>query len=147
MRPHSIVRFERFFLASLLLAVINTALSFRSSMALLNADPLVGQTGYAVAMLVGTLAISIGLQLLLWFFIARKASNVAKWILVVLTVLGIATSIPSIGVLMTQGVVTLSVTLLITVLQIIAIIHLFRPDAKTWLEARGTTAAHTDVFR
>jgi hypothetical protein len=145
-RPHSIIRFERFFLASLLLGLLNTVFSFRHSVSLLNADPIIGGTGYAIGMLVTTLVISIGIQLLLWFFIARKASNVAKWILVVLTVLGFVMAIPSIGTLMAQGAVTLIFTFFITVLQIIAIIHLFRPDAKAWLESRGTMGTNPDIF-
>ena len=146
MRPQSIIRFERFFLASLLLGLLNTALSFGTSMAQLDADPILRGTGYVMVMMISTLVISFGIQLLLWFFIARKASNVAKVILVVLTVLGFAAMIPSIGTLIQQGPITLTFTFLLTVLQIIAIIHLFRPDAKAWLESSGKTAPDSDVF-
>ena len=66
--------------------------------------------------------------------------------LVVLTVLGFVMAIPSIGTLMAQGAVTLIFTFFITVLQIIAIIHLFRPDAKAWLESRGTMGTNPDIF-
>ena len=145
-RPHSIIRFERFFLASLVLSLINMIISFSHSMKLLNADPIIGGTNYAAVMLILTLGISLGIQLLLWFFIARKASNVAKWILVVLTVLGIVTSIPSLGALASQGIGILTIAVIITSLQIIAVIHLFRPDAKAWLESGGKTGPDANVF-
>ena len=155
MRPRSIIWFERFFLASLLLSLLNTGLSFGTLMALLNADPIIGGTGYAEVAMIATAGIRFGIQLLLWFLIARKASNIAKWILVALTVLGIASLIPSIWMLMEYelttlmeegGAVTLTVTFLITVLQIAAIFYLFRPDAKAWLESSGKTAPDSDVF-
>ena len=147
MRPRSIIRFERFFLAALLLGLLNTVLTFPSTMVRLNANPIIEATRYPVTMMIAMLAISFGIQLLLWFFIARKASNAAKVILVVLTVLSIASKITTIGTLMTQDIVTLTGSFLITILKIIAIIHLFRPDAKVWLKSRGTRNIDPSVFR
>lgn len=147
MRPQSIVLFERFFLASLILGVINSALSFNNTLALMNADPAAAQLGFGAAFIVGTLVFSVAIQLALWFFIARTASDVAKWILLALTALGIVMALSSMGTLAQQGTLTLVLALFIMLLQIIAIVMLFRADAKAWFAAKGRTDTNPDVFR
>lgn len=81
--------------------------------------------------------VGILVPLLLWYFIARRASNVAKWIYVVLTALGLLGFVSSLAnPLVAKGVIT--VLGLNTVgLQFYAAWLLFRPDASAWLDSRG----------
>lgn len=137
MRPASIVGFERFFLASLALGLINSVLSYRSSMALVQADPAMVEMGFGSGFIITTLAFGFGIPLLLWFLIARKASNVAKWIVVVLTAIGMLSIVMSFSTLAERGSVTVLISLVTLALQLFAIYLLFRPDAKAWLESKG----------
>lgn len=78
------------------------------------------------------IAIGVVIALLLWFFIARRGSNVAKWILVVFTVFAIGSLVLG----FTTGAVILDaggiVRLVAVALQTAAVAFLFRPDAAAW---------------
>jgi drug/metabolite transporter (DMT)-like permease len=76
------------------------------------------------------MAISLLIPLLLWYFIARRASNIAKWILVVMTLLGLLFVNLDPGQL---GSLAGIASLAVTILQLVAIVLLFRADARTWL--------------
>ena len=147
MRPYSIIQFDRFFLSSMGLGIINVALSFQDNLARLEADPTTAQMGLGSGFLVLTTSLGFAIPLLLWYFVSRRASNVAKWILIGLTALGVLTIIPSLQQLAQVGTFTVVATLLITALQIIALTFLFRGDAKTWLASRGRSGTDPDVFR
>lgn len=143
MRPASITMFDRLFIGSLVLGLLNTALSYGSVMEQLKADPAVAEMGMATpGFLIGAAAFGYGISLLLWFFISKKASNVAKWILTVLTVLG-ALMIP-LSITATPLVETI-ITLVLTALQLAAVWFLFRPDAKVWFE-HGTKGVDPATF-
>ena len=143
MRPQSITMFDRLFLGSTALSVVNAAVSFDSTMGMLEADPAVAGTGMAgTGFVIASVAIGIGISLLLWFLIARKASTAAKWILTVLTLLG-AVMIPfSIG---TLPLVPAIFSAIITVMQLAAVYFLFRPDAKAWFD-HGPEGTDYNVF-
>jgi hypothetical protein len=136
MRPASIVNFERLYLGAIVVGIINTILSWEQAKATLAAQPNSAILGPDFLYIVA--ALSILVPLLLWYFIAKKASVVAKWILVVLFLLGL------IGTLMTiqagtypQGIYA-ALTALTTLLQAGAVWMLFRPDAKAWFaDGRG----------
>ena len=76
------------------------------------------------------MAISLLIPLLLWYFIARRASNIAKWILVVMTLLGLLFVNLDAGQL---GSLAGIASLTVTILQLVAIVLLFRADARAWL--------------
>ncbi|WP_222559296.1 hypothetical protein [Caenibius sp. WL] len=147
MRPQSIVLFDRVFLLSLGLGMINTALSFQDSLAYMQADPATAQAGFGAGFLIFTQAVSFAILLLLWYFIARRASTVAKWILVVLTAIGTLAVLPTLSTLAERGLFTMIVALIITAMQIFALVCLFRADAKAWFKARGQSGANPDIFR
>ncbi|WP_296717666.1 hypothetical protein [Erythrobacter sp.] len=132
MRPASITMFDRLFLGGLALGLVNTAIAYNSTMEQLQADPAVAELGLATpGFFIGSAAFGYGISLLLWFLISRKANNVAKWILTVLTVIG-ALMVPlSLGEL---DLFASIVTVIATVLQVAAVWMLFRPDAKSWFE-------------
>lgn len=137
MRPTSIAQFDRYFLASLALGLINSVLSYRANVALLEADPALAQTGFGSGFVVTVVLFALGIPLLLWYFISRRASNIAKWILVVMTGLGLPLMIPTLPDMAERGGPTLFITVVLTALQLLAISYLFRQDARDWLAIRG----------
>lgn len=137
MKPDSIVRFDRFFLGSLALGLINSVVSFQRSQAMLEADPATAELGFGSGFLISIILFSLGIPLLLWFLISRRASNVAKWILVILTALGLLFMIPMAGEILSGGLLENGLTLGVTGLQLIAIYFLFQRDARDWLESKG----------
>ena len=93
----------------------------------------------------GTLAVGVVIgilvPLLLWYFIARRASNVAKWIFVVLTAVGLLGFLSALAnPMVPKGLVTL-LGAAGTGLQVYGAWLLFRPDAAAWLDAKGADGA------
>ncbi len=135
MRPSSIVRFDRLYLASIVLGLIGNAIEWPVTMARLNENPETAALGSAAAIAAGgMIAAGTLIALLLWFFIARRASTVAKWILVVFTVFAIgslAIGLSSGAVIMDAGGIVRIVAVL---LQTVAVGFLFRRDAAAWFE-------------
>jgi len=137
LRPNSIIQFDRFFLGSLALAAISSVFSMQDTLS----DPRIASSGLGLGFVVGVQVFSFSLLLLLWFFISRNASNVAKWILTVLTVLGVLMTISSLPTLAGRGLLSMAAAAVITVLQIIAVVFLFRADAKAWFASKGGLAS------
>lgn len=130
MRPKSIVLFERLYLGGWALGVVNTVLTWSAVRANPNMVAVDQQVG---SWYVPTLtAIGLAIPLLLWFFIARKASVVAKWIMVVFTALGVlGIAFAGLSGTLVAGLSTLlSVTSV--VLNIVAAALLFRADSREW---------------
>jgi hypothetical protein len=130
MRPASITIFDRLFLGSLVLGLVNAFLSYDATIAQLEADPAVADIGLAgPGFVIATMGFGFGISLLLWFLISRKAVGVAKWVLVVLTVIGLlGMPMALAGAPLLQAATSLG----LTVMQLAAIWFLFRPDAKAW---------------
>ena len=135
MRPNSIVWFERLFLGSVVLGVANMFLHY----AVLR-DYSISRGGSPLGPIFGIILVMI-ISLPIWFFIARRASNVAKWITVVLTVLGLFSmfgSYPKAAAISpTYGFLSVVVSLL----QAAAVAFLFRKDAVVWLKSKGRDAS------
>ncbi len=93
--------------------------------------------GLGDSFLAVTLAFGFAVSLLLWFLIARRASNIAKWILTALTALGLLWLPGTLANARAMGALELLLVLVITVLQLVAIWFLFRPDARAWLEGKA----------
>ena len=130
MRPTSIVLFERLFLLSLAIALVNGFLQYDALVAQVGNDPALAQLGWGSGAILVVMAISLLIPLLLWYFIARRASNIAKWILVVMTLLGLLFVNLDPGQL---GSLAGIASLAVTILQLVAIVLLFRADARAWL--------------
>ena len=138
MRPKSIELFEKVYLGSIVIGLINTALSWSQVNALMN-DPRVQATGMGTGTLVLGVIVGILIPLLLWYFIARRASNVAKWIYVVLTALGLLSLLNSLAVNVSLAPkdLTLIVATVSVLFQVYGAWLLFKPDAVAWLESKG----------
>jgi hypothetical protein len=135
MRPSSIVRFDRLYLLSIVIGLVGNAVEWPVSIARLNADPNTAALGGAVIGFAGAMiALGTLIALLLWYFIARRGSTVAKWILVVFT--GIAIGSLLIG--FRSGAVIVDTGGIIRVvaiaLQTAAVALLFARDAAPWFE-------------
>jgi len=139
MRPQSIVMFERLYLGAILVGIVNTVIGWHQSLALLQAQPIPLGPGF----LYFTTAIGILIPLLLWYFIARQGSVVAKWVLVALFVLGLLGYVLALS----RGTVFAGVSTILGVIALLmqasAIWMLFRPDAEAWLS--GTDSGSRDV--
>ena len=132
MRPKSIVLFERIVLLSLLLGIVNSLLISDRLTADAAAQGMSGNSVFVIQ------AITIVIYLLLIYFISRKASPVAKWIYVVLGVLGIVIAVAGISQTLGFGIPTLIITIVQYGLLIASIWLLFRPDANAWFaDGRG----------
>jgi hypothetical protein len=143
MRPHSILMFERLFLGSLALSTVASVLAYDDVLAELERDPAMAQLGLGGGFLVGMLALGMAIFVLLWFLIARKASRVAKWILVVFVAVGLASLAVSLADSFTPDVNTL-LSLSSYALEVAAVVYLFHADAVAWL--RGEAPADPATF-
>ena len=70
----------------------------------------------------------------MWHLIAHRASNAAKWILVVFTVIGVLLALPGLAGPWNS---TLALSLMVYALEVLAVVYLFRPDARAWLDGKG----------
>lgn len=138
MRPASIIRFDQLYLGALALGIASSVFVYVTTTAPLGSGPSGDGLGRLIeAVMIGLSAIGFFISLLLWFFISRKASNVARWLLVALTVIGTLGSLPLLfqTAPMLPTVVPLwqaVVTIIGTTMQIAAAWFLFRPDAHAW---------------
>ncbi len=133
MRPSSIVRFDRLYLASIAVGLIGNILEWPVTMARLAENPDTAALGSSAAVAAGgMIVIGVVIALLLWFFIAQRASTVAKWILVVFTVFAVGSLLLGFSsgavILDTGGIVRI----VAVALQTAGVVFLFRPDAAAW---------------
>ena len=134
-RPLSIVKFDRCYLAAIVIGLLNTALSWPASMEKIQTS------GQSPALLIGATLIGFGITIALWYFIARRGSAIAKWIATVFLALALVGLLISLatgnypkGLSGVIGIVT-------TTLQAISVWLLFQPDTKAWFgETRGPVA-------
>ena len=140
MRPESVVMFERLFLLSLALSAGALVVGYDDMMRAVLSDPSMRQFGFGSGLIIGMIVASFAVYLLLWWLIARRASNVAKWILVVFVALGLA-SLPA--VLTGPMSVLLLLNLAVYALEVAAVVFLFRADAKAWFRGEPQSDATT----
>jgi hypothetical protein len=131
LRPQSIIRFEQFYVAICLITVLEQILTF---LGLSGPDEARDLSPVVVGFIV---AVTYGILFLFWYLIVWRASNVAKWVLVVMTGLGLLGTIPIITTQAVSHPLYAGFTAVITGLQLIAIVFLFRRDAAEWLRSRG----------
>lgn len=167
MRPESIRQFEYFYLGSIAVAVAN--LLFQLSQigtAYMGLGALGGlgeagsdtaATGLVVAVVVVSVLLAAVIPLVLWYFTARRANNVAKWMIVVLGVFGalrLLLILVMLGALIVSRMPTPDYVWLTMVLGFItelfhvaAIVFLFTREAREWFASGGVgPAVHEDIF-
>ncbi len=128
-RPQSIIWFERLYLGGVAVGLANTVFNWSSIQEQVAATP--NSEMLPSWFMSATIAIGIGINLLLWYFVAMRGSVVAKWIVVVFFVLGLLGVVQT----MVSGATTGSSTIIgsvVLALQAGAVFMLFRPDTKSW---------------
>jgi hypothetical protein len=136
MRPTSIINFERFYLGAMALGLVNSAMTWSQTQELMN-SPEVAAAGLGSGFLFTTMAIGLIIPLLLWYFIARRGSNIAKWILVVLFGIGLLGFLASLANPLMPGGLSMVLGIAGIAIQGYAVYMLFRPDAVAWLTGAG----------
>lgn len=136
MRPVSIVRFEQAYLGSIVLWLVNLALGWKTRLGALDSNPAFASNPQmaelAQTMMIGTTVVMLALWLLLWYFTARRASEVAKWVIVALfglSVIGLPFTLMSYPVV---GALSTVLSLATFALTAYAVWLLFQPDARAW---------------
>ncbi|WP_420605887.1 hypothetical protein [Novosphingopyxis sp.] len=137
MRPASIKKFEIAYLANLIVGAVGTIFNWDVTLEQFQAG-----AGAALSpmILIAILVVAYAISLLLWYFVARRASNIAKWIVVVFTLFGLI-GLPAFFVgafSLVKGIGLLSLLLSVT-----AVIFLFMPDARLWFAGYGNDDPET----
>lgn len=147
-RPASIVRFEQLYLGCWILGLINLALSWNTQIAALHNNPAAVQMGegFMQGAMIGGAVLTSLVTLLLWYFAARRGSAVAKWIITVLAGLGVIGFLFSFVTPAPVPILTRVLGLLVLVLQVAAVVHLFRPDTKAWFGETPIGPTPTDTL-
>ena len=167
MRPESIRQFDYFYLGSIGVAVANLLFQLNqlgtAYVGLGSFGGLEGEAGGAptillfVVITVVSVLLAAVIPLILWYFAARRASQVAKWLIVVLRGFG---ALRPILVLVLLGALivtraptpdyvwmTMVLSFATELLHMAAIAFLFPRDAREWFASGGVgPAAHEDIF-
>jgi hypothetical protein len=124
MRPTAVIVFERLFFLTILLGVLQDVIG---------SDQIAGKSSAPFMVFVQVFTVVVIVSLVL--FVSRRRSITAKWILVVISVLGI----PAMWGVFASGNLHGSsiISLIQGILQIIALGMLFIPSSRSWLS--GTT--------
>lgn len=138
-RPSSIVAFERLYLASIAVTVLNFALFWSSKREAVMASAQI-QAQPALAKLVMpiffiTVALVVLVSLLFWWLVARQGSVVGKWLVIVTESLGVLVQIPALLALLggrANPVASVATELLATLLAVAGAAMLLRGDAQPW---------------
>jgi hypothetical protein len=146
MRPRSIILFERIYGFSIVLGLVLGALMLMRLSSFMPAGGAPQVAAMIPTIMVVSMVGGIAINLLLLFFIARRGSNVAKWIFVVLFALAV---IGMAGGLLNSAAHVTWIARLPSIVQIaiqaVCVWLLFRPDAAAWLEGRALNDL-TDTF-
>lgn len=133
-RPRSIAIFEIAYLAALAISLAGPFLIWPALTVSVAEQAHVGAgaAGVVNGVLIGGILIAAALGLLLWWFVARRGSNVARWIAVVL--LGYSLVSSAFGLAGFGGALDLlgALSLLGMVFTAVALATLFMPDARAW---------------
>lgn len=134
-RPKSIENFELCYLGSVLLGAVNAAITWKDANSTVEAAQtraMLGDWFMPLAMVFG-----VTISLLLWYFTARSASVVAKWVVVVFFGFSVAGFLVTLAVGSRPEGIPGILSVVILALNAVAVWMLFRPDARAWF---GETA-------
>jgi hypothetical protein len=132
-RPKSIRLFETFYLGSVLVEAVNTAMTWAETSAnpqTMDVKQMLGPWFPALLTV-----FTFTLWLLLWYFTARARSNVARWAVVIFYALALIGFVFSLAVGAPPAAIPLSLSVVSLVLTTLAVVCLFRRDAVTWVGA------------
>lgn len=142
-RPASIVRFEQFYLGHIVVGLVGSVVALFGGN-----NPALAQTNETIGPWFVPAILGLGLltQIAFFYFIGRKGSAVAKWLLVALTAINLmGAAFLVFGLVTGFGADARSTTgsafsLGASVLLIAAVGMLFRPDTSAWFDETGPAA-------
>lgn len=126
MRPASIVTFERIIILVILLGFVTTALTWDGAVAMAR------RQGIGESLLIALGALSLAINLLLLWLIARRRSAAAKWIFILLSAGGLAMALIGAGAIASLPLPLIMLNVVQWLLTLYAIWLLFRPDSRGW---------------
>ena len=132
-RPKSIQLFELFYLGSVLVGAVNTAMTWAETSTSTEAAQVKQMLGQWFLPL--STVFLYTLWLLLWYFTARLRSNLARWVVVVFYVLALVGFVLTLGAGATPAGLPFALSAVSLILTTIAVIFLFRRDAVAWFGA------------
>jgi len=144
-KPNSIVLFDRLFMGSLVLGVLNFIFGWNELSAKLASSPEMAATGFGTGFLITSFAIGMIINLIIWYFISARASKIAKWILTAFFVIGLLSMLSNMNNPLGPQGISLAIALVISVIQAAAIYMLFRPDSIAWFSRKPPV--DPDTFR
>lgn len=139
-RPPSIISFERLYLGSIALYILNAALFWSQMRGAMDQSPQIqanpDMATVVGGIMVGSLVVTVLVSILFWWLVARQASVAGKWLVVGTEAIGALFALFALYKLATgssPNPAGTAVGLVVTGLAIAAAAMLFRPDAKVWL--------------
>ena len=139
MQPESIRKFTLAYLGSLVVSLVATFLGYEVLLAQVEAQSASSGVALGTGAIAGGILLNIAITLLLWYLAARKGFTIAKWLIVLLFLFSLVTSVP--GIFAGGLAVYEAVSLLAIILQAVAVYYLFQPDAKAWFSGERTADA------
>ena len=144
-KPDSIVLFDRLFLGTLALSLLNFIVGWEELSAKLARTPEFAASGFGNGFIVATFAGGMIINLIIWYFVSARASKIAKWILTVLFAFGLISMLRNFNDPLGPQGLTLGMALIVTIIQAAAIYMLFRPDSIAWFSRKPPV--DPDTFR
>lgn len=130
-RPQSIIWFARLYLAAVILGLVGTLAYYPA----LRAWSVARDSSPGAILIVAVFDLLI--SLVLWFFVARRASSIGKWLLIGVVLIGLANLAFGIRGYLEFGLAYLLIGVLVTMMKLVACGLLFRSDALGWFRNRG----------
>ena len=139
-KPDSIRKFDKLYLGSIVLSLINFALNYGALAEQVRQETAAAGVELGGGVLLFGIAFSTLISLLLWFLVSRKRIGFIKWILLLLVVWSLV-SLPEALANGIQGTDILGIVVLVA--ETAAIWFLFREDAKAWFRREDEVDSQT----
>lgn len=134
MLPRSIVQFSWIYLASIVVSLVTAFYALyvlQTTVEELSGQGLDGTVSAVLVIMIFVFGVLV--PLILWACVVFLASKIAKWIVVIFSVLGILNTLASMP---NPFTIFGALGLITTVLTILAVLLLFMPDADAWCRER-----------
>jgi hypothetical protein len=136
-KPITIRIFDQVFPATLAIQMVLFWLVMEDLTRLLDQNPAVSGSGLTAVFIYGQVFFSLLGWLLLWHFISRRGSNVARWILTVMIVQSSLATLYDPSVIMTKTGPHIAVYAVNFVLTLAANLCLFLPASNEWFAEKA----------
>lgn len=134
MKPDSIRKFDWLYLGSIAVGLIGIVFGYRAMSAQVEAQMAAqGAEGLGVGVVIAGIVIGIAINLALWAAISIWRIGLLKWILIALIAWSIYTTF---GALAADFNIAMVCGFVSTLMSIVAVSYLFRPDAEAWFAER-----------